>query len=307
MAELSTDDLRMRQFLLGELSEKDREDLEQLVLLEGGLRDRLVMAEDDLIEEYLEGSLDGDERERFLRQFLSIPHQRNKLRIAKSLRRFVRDEARFNTASMEPSDVGHAFVDTRDTQPINVPTLDTKDTLPIDLPTGPRFYHRVLTYAPIAAVLVLAAGLGTFWYVQYRSNVVRESERQAIERELAQLNASGEPDLPPDQIFTVIVPPVSSRSVVAGLSSSFKGPVFEMWLIPGTQPADKYSAVLQKVGSEDKFRVAGLFPQDRSGGKAIRLRLPTRVLTPGLYRVQLSGLSADGTVINTAEYSFEIQ
>src|SRR5689334_6590681 len=99
MAEISTENLRMRQFLLGELAEKDREELEQLVLLEGGLRDKLLMVEDDLIEEYLEGSLDGDERERFLLQFLSIPHQRNKLRIAKSLRRFARDEVRFDIRS----------------------------------------------------------------------------------------------------------------------------------------------------------------------------------------------------------------
>lgn len=297
MAELSTEDLRMRQFLLGELSEKDREELEQLVLLEAGLRDKLIMAEDDLIEEYLEGSLDGDERERFLRQFLSIPHQRNKLRIAKSLRRFVRSQAGFDT---EPATVGVATVDMRDTQP----TLDTRDTQPIDLSTRRPFYQRILTYAPVAAVILVAVGLGTFWY---RATVVREAQRQEIERELARLNAFGEFDLPPDQIFTVIVPPVSSRSIVAGLSSSFKGPVLEMWLIPATQPADTYNAVLQKVGSKDKFQVTGLFPQDRSGGKAVRLRLPTRLLTPGLYRVQLSGLSAGGTVINTVEYSFEIQ
>ena len=90
MAELTSEDLRMRQFLLGELSEREREELEQLVLTEEGTRDKVLMAEDDLIEEYLEGSLPGMERERFLRQFLSIPHQRNKLRIAKSLRRFAR-------------------------------------------------------------------------------------------------------------------------------------------------------------------------------------------------------------------------
>ena len=96
MGEVTTEDLRMRRFLLGELDERDREELEQRVLTEAGIRDKLLMAEDDLIEEYLEGFLKGEEREKFLRQFLSIPHQRDKLRIAKSLRRFSRDEANTN-------------------------------------------------------------------------------------------------------------------------------------------------------------------------------------------------------------------
>lgn len=273
----------MRQFLLGELTEKDREELEQLVLLEGGLRDKLLMAEDDLIEEYLEGSLAAEEREKFLRQFLSIPHQRNKLRIAKSLRRFALGQPHSGVSSTGPAQ---------------------GETKPVVVRAQHRFYRSLLTYAPIAAVIILAVGIGAFWYGQYRS---RGAQRQAIERELAELNASGQSEFPADQISTVVVPPVSSRSVVADLSSSFKGAVLEVWLLPGTQPAEKYDAVLQKVGSEDKFRVSGLALQDRAGGKAVRLRIPTRLLTPGIYRVQLSPVLADGTAEHTAEYSFEIQ
>src|SRR3954453_8967379 len=84
----------MRQFLLGDLTEEKREEVEQLVLSESDTREKLSMAEDDLIEDYLEGSLTEEDSQKFLNQFLAIPHQRNKLRVAKSLRRVAREDLR---------------------------------------------------------------------------------------------------------------------------------------------------------------------------------------------------------------------
>jgi hypothetical protein len=279
MAELTTEDLRMRQFLLGELDEKEREELEQLVLSEGNTRDKLSMAEDDLIEEYLEGSLQGDARERFLCEFLSIPHQRNKLRIAKSLRRFARE------GELEPVEAH-----------------------PVPEPHALPFYRNPLVYVPAAAAVVVAVTIGAVWYAQYRGNIARENRRQEIERELAQLNRAGEPNLPVDQVSTIIVLPFSPRSVVASSSSNLQSRVLELWLIPGTGQSETYEALLEKVGSQDKFRIPNLRLQERaSNAKAVRLKIPTHLLTPGTYKVRLTGLSADGKTASPSEYNFEIQ
>src|SRR6185503_13013161 len=189
MAEVTTEDLRMRQFLLGELGEHEREELEQRVLDEAGVRDKLLTAEDDLIEEYLEGYLKGEERENFLRQFLAIPHQRNKLKLAKSLRRVSRNEINIDTVPVEG--------------------LDTVSIEP------EPFRRTLLRYAPIAAVVLLAITIGSVWYVKYRRSA---AQRQAIESELAQLNTSGEPNLPSDQIYTLVVPPTSTTDIVSSVS-----------------------------------------------------------------------------------------
>jgi hypothetical protein len=309
MAEITTEDLRMRRFLLGELGEEEREELEQLVLAEDETRDRLLMAEDDLIEEYLEGSLQGDEREKFLLQFLSIPHQRDKLRVAKSLRRFARDEGNIDTVPIQPRVSSEANIDTEPIEPRHLSEADI-DTVPIEpqhLPKPPvlSFYRNPLVYAPAAAILLVAIMLGAAWYVQYTSNKTR---RQEIERELAQFNSSRDPNLPADQISSLIVLPFSPRSVVASSSSNFERQILELWLIPATRQNERYDALLQKVGSEDRFRIPNLQLQDRvPGEKAVRLRIPTHLLSPGTYRVQLSELSPKGTVANTSEYNFEIQ
>ena len=317
MGEVSTEDLRMRRFLLGELDERDREELEQRVLTEAGIRDKLLMAEDDLIEEYLEGFLKGEEREKFLRQFLSIPHQRDKLRIAKSLRRFSRDEANSDAVPVESNVLNVANVDTVPMEPRRISKAEL-DTVPVESridtvrikhkhltkPLVVPLHRQLLVYAPIAAVVLVAVVVGSVWYATSRRN---ETRRQAIERELAELNTFGELNLPPDQISTLIVSPMSTGNVVTSISSTSKAPILELWLLPRTNEIKTYNALLQKVGSRNQVQISNLQLQNRAGRNAVRLRISTQLLTPGVYRVQLNGLSTDGRVAETDEYSFKIE
>jgi len=307
MAEVTTEDLRMRQFLLGELGGQEREELEQRVLAEAVIRDKLLMAEDDLIEEYLEGFLKGEERENFLRQFLAIAHQRNKLKLAKSLRRFSRNKANIDAVRIAPHVLGEAATDTVPIKRgrLSKAQLDTVTNEPLDTASiePAPFRRKLLVYAPIAAVVLVAIAIGSVWYVKYRRSA---TQRQAIERELAQLNASGEPNLPSDQVYTLIVPPTSTTDIVSSVSSTFKGPVLELWLLPRNQ-TERYNALLQKEGSQDQFQISNLHFQNGAGGRVVRLRISTRLLTPGVYRVQLNGLSTDGRVLRTDEYSFKFE
>jgi hypothetical protein len=274
----------MRQFLLGDLTEEKREEVEQLVLSESETREKLSMAEDDLIEDYLEGSLTEEDSQKFLNQFLAIPHQRNKLRLAKSLRRVAKEDLR-------PA-----------TQPVKV---EAKPTVSID-EFKERKRRSLLRYAPIAAVVIVAFVLGIVLFANYRRNVAREARRAAIESELGELNARGQ-DLPSDQKLILIVPPVTTRSVVANVSPNFKGPLLELWLLPNNKGVAKYSALLQKIGSEDQYEIRDLQLQDHGASKAVRLWIPINFVQPGSYRVQLRALAPDGRIVDTSEHSFEIQ
>ena len=62
--ELLTDAV-LREFLLDQLDDSKREQIENLFLTDPQLRDRLLFAEQDLIEDYLEGSLTNADKERF--------------------------------------------------------------------------------------------------------------------------------------------------------------------------------------------------------------------------------------------------
>src|SRR5437588_796289 len=89
MQEANKDEALIRRFLLDELTEDERQQIEELFITDGDYRERVLIAEDDLIEDYLEGALSAAERERFLSHYLITPQQRRKLRIAKSIKKYT--------------------------------------------------------------------------------------------------------------------------------------------------------------------------------------------------------------------------
>lgn len=80
---------RIRLYLLGQLSDGAGEELEQEILTNGELFEELLMAEDELIDDYLASKLDQNERTRFEQHFLSTPERHEQLRFARALNRHV--------------------------------------------------------------------------------------------------------------------------------------------------------------------------------------------------------------------------
>lgn len=76
----------IRQFLPGELDDGKRQRVEEVFVSDPETRDRILMTEDDLIEDYLAGCLSPVGMEKFLAYYLCTSPQRRRLRIAKSLR-----------------------------------------------------------------------------------------------------------------------------------------------------------------------------------------------------------------------------
>jgi anti-sigma factor RsiW len=84
------DDRLLRQYLLGELADAERERLQERYFIDAELYARLLAAEDDLIDEYVRGELTDDERRRFEERFRS-PEQRQRVEFARKLRRAAED------------------------------------------------------------------------------------------------------------------------------------------------------------------------------------------------------------------------
>ena len=86
MNEPSPGEESLRQFLLGKVDSSERERIERLFLIDSQAKERLLAAEQSLIDDYLEERLTADEKEYFLWQYAAFPDQRRKLRIAKSIK-----------------------------------------------------------------------------------------------------------------------------------------------------------------------------------------------------------------------------
>jgi hypothetical protein len=86
------DQNRIRHYLLGEFSDGDRETLEQEILINEDLFEEILIAEEELADEYVAGTLDQEERADFEKHFLATPDRQQNLRFAQALNRYITTE-----------------------------------------------------------------------------------------------------------------------------------------------------------------------------------------------------------------------
>src|SRR5215216_77686 len=86
MKEKILTDTLLRQYLLGKVDDDERQQIEKLFITDFQARERVLAAEQELIEDYLEGSLSTADKEIFLSQYGRTPEQQRKLRITRSIK-----------------------------------------------------------------------------------------------------------------------------------------------------------------------------------------------------------------------------
>ena len=89
MSSHRTDQAPVRDYLLGLLSDEAREQFEQLLLTQDEFFAQVLAVEDELVDEYLRGSLESDEAEMFAKHFLNSAERQQKLRFAKAFKKYA--------------------------------------------------------------------------------------------------------------------------------------------------------------------------------------------------------------------------
>ena len=277
MEGLVTDAL-LREFLLGQLSDEDRERIEDLFLTDSRTRERVLALEQELIDDYLEDSLSQEEKERFLSRYAQTGEQRRKLRINGAIKDWAVREAR---ASHQPA-----------------PTVSVWSRFWTWLGLKPRFV------VPITVAIVIALVLAIVWL----NSRMEQRKRLAIEQELAQLNSLASRREIPPEMTSLVLKPVSVRSVEpqAELKISTGNRIVELQL-PWIQNErySAYQAEVKRVDGRESFTIPNL-QAESNGPYTIRLRLPVQRLTRGHYQINLTGVDANGSASSSEEYSFVV-
>jgi len=89
MSLTDNDEMEMRRYLLGEVTDQGREQVEQQLMTDSQYLGHFLRTEESLLDEYVNGKLDEDERGPFETYFLSAPERRDKLEFARSLNRYI--------------------------------------------------------------------------------------------------------------------------------------------------------------------------------------------------------------------------
>ncbi len=82
-------DKELRSYLLGNLADTTREELEDTLLVSDEGLQRLEMAEEDLIEDFLDGQLDAEQTALFQNQFLCTSARKEKLAYVRAIRQLA--------------------------------------------------------------------------------------------------------------------------------------------------------------------------------------------------------------------------
>src|SRR5215470_8373346 len=80
---------KLARYLLRDLPEQERMEIEDRYITDGDIYEQLLVAEDELIDDYVRGELSARDRELFERNFLTSPGRRERVKSARTLMKFV--------------------------------------------------------------------------------------------------------------------------------------------------------------------------------------------------------------------------
>src|ERR1051326_1484239 len=281
MKEEAVTDALLRQFLLGAVADEERQRIESLFFTDPRTQERVLAAEQQLIDDYLEESLSAAERERFLTQYGETAAQQRKLRIARSIHGWAANQPAAAAVAVAPAtSMWRRFFD----------GLRVKSVLAI----------------PIAVSAAIVIVLAAIWIVSGS----RERQRQhfALEHELAQLNSparlrESQPSRPSLTLKPGPVRDVEAQPELRMRRNDSEAELRLLWLQKEAYPT--YRAVVRRVDDNQSYTVPVL-PADNGDRKTIRLLLPAHMLSRGTYQIQLSGISAGNTFSPPEVYSFTV-
>jgi len=283
------DDERLAQYLVGALPDDETERLDELSITDPSFADRLNAVEYDLVDSYVRGELSGDMLARFKSRYLSSPATRDKVKVAESLAAYQQplsglERRSFRTESLSRWALAAAA------------SLALVATGYLALET--RRLRTEVTESRSASASI--------------AERERELQRQLVERRAAADEAEKELARARDalaQLEAHVNAPASTPVVAAFLLTPARRGLGEVTTIaiprgtaaialrmePEADEFARYRASLKELASERVIWGSGdLKPKPSGGAKIVEATVPSALLKPQTYMVELIGMPARG-------------
>lgn len=292
----------VRRYLLGTSPPAEQELIELRLLADRTFHDEVSAAEDELLDEYLDGRLAAGERENFDDIFLAAPERQQKLRFALALRRRTAESALPSPADPAMISVGSVGL-----------------TASVGATAGGAsrggFFGRLgpAARAACAAVVVLAAGGAVLLAVRdSRESHAPTPAATAADDRAANLSRTRErpaahvttprPDGRADasaQTIAVTLTPRRTRGADDETRRVEITPdvgLVRLELLIASADYATYQATVRSVEGRPVCDLTNLAADSSTGGggQAVFVEVPAASLAPDDYRVRLSGLRESG-------------
>jgi anti-sigma factor RsiW len=309
------------RYLLGDLPEEEKTELEERFFSDDTYFEQVLALEDELIDDYVHGELSRPERERFERYFLTSSQRRHRVEFARALMRTV-SEAPAAGAS------GPAIARP---EPVWWQALLAW--------LRPQSLAIKFSLAATALAVVLIGSWLIVGAMRLRTQLEQlQAERQALRRQEQQLQQqiakqSARSDelamqlererdqsarleqelarLKPSQPFLVsfILSPglVRDTDVPKRLVIPHAAQQLQLQLdLDEVERYKSYRALLRTAGGDEIWRQDRLQAQPTNSGKAVILRLSSRLFTKGEYILTLQRVTGHGDFEDVDDYHFSV-
>lgn len=271
----------IRRFLLGDLNDEAREQVEKRIFTDGEYRQEVLIVEDELLEEYALGELSEPERELFQVHYLSTPRQMQKLRVSRALNKYAASHV-VPLPAVEPGFISRLIDLTR-----------TRNRLP------------KLVFVTLLGVLVFAG----FWFA--RQTWRARSYQARLNHELAQLNSAQSLAAAPDSSVVALTFPrvqlrdPNSRVNVAKITDNVTVVRLQIPLL--ATPHESFQASLRTSGGSQVLTMSNLKPLRQDHSNMLVLQLPARILTNNDYQLTVRAANLNGQIEDVGDYSFRVE
>jgi hypothetical protein len=310
--ESTEDDRQLIRYLCGLLSNEEAERLDGQSIVEDDVAARLRSVENDLVDAYVTGTLEGELLEPFESFYLASPRRREKVKFA---RRFLGAVDRASAAGP-----GASGTTPSPKEPLRFPSERTATHAPVVLRS--RFVWSLAA----AAMLFLTCGILFFQDARLRRGL-GEAQRegadldrraQAMAGQLDEQRAANNAMLKELERVRA-AQPIAPIALVLLPQTRGIGPVSVIALSPGSgvvafdlklEASDftRYEIALKDPATNHiVWRSGTLTPGSSRRPATIAVAVPATVLKPQHYLLELSGRKATGAFDIVGSYAFQIQ
>lgn len=265
----------IRQYLLGQAPQEDSSRLEEQLLTDGALYEELLIAEDELIDQYLSDKLSQPERHSLETHFLLAPERKQRLRFAQALHKYV------------------DFAGTSEAQEnLAAESLSHEEPDGTRLPAKRNFFsflpitNPIVSYSLAAAIFLMVGGLSWVIFNNWRQQTQQESGNVYVATLTPGLTRDG------GELKRISIAPGTDRVQLRLLLSSDE---------PQTYRAEVLTSERTGVVVIDDLK-----PQTQDSQRFITITLPITILKHDDYQVRVSRRHADGSYEEIGRYQFRV-
>ena len=297
---IRSDDQQLVRYLLGQLPDEDTERLDEASVVDDDVAVRLRVAEHDLVDSYVAGTLDRVMLAPFEARYLASPRRQQQVRFARGFMRAIDRAARTRPAASRFK-------------------MSSRFAMPS------RFMAA-------AALMLVVSGALLFRADQWRNglhdaqtaNRALDRRARALEQALTEQRAahdavstevarlresaaktSSAPALTPT-VALVLHPQTRAVGPVPTVAVPAQMDALAVELRTESNDAPRYDATLTDVATNQAVWKSGLLrAASRGGATTVSLAIPTRLLGSQHYSVALTAAHAGESIV-VASYSFEV-